>query len=221
MTRAIRSRRARHRRRPVQAAGAEFFFETPCVQLLQGRTSAWRAPSDENARMAAHVLLKAAKGVILATGDYVGDTEMLEYYTPDAKGLHQAVDFRNGSGLKAGMWAGAADVPRVAHQDGPRRERGRALRDAVSVPRPSRQPLHGRGLLPHGIPQRIHEEVPEGSGLRRLHGRQVLQHRSHELGRALRCSGRTFPTSPSTTPTATSIPSSGSRPTRWRIWPRP
>ena len=33
--------------------------------------------------------------------------EMLYYYTPDAKGLHQAVDFRNGTGLKAAMWAGA------------------------------------------------------------------------------------------------------------------
>ncbi len=33
----------------------------------------------------------------MAAGDYVGDSEMLYYYTPDAKGLHQAVDFRNGT----------------------------------------------------------------------------------------------------------------------------
>lgn len=43
------------------------------------------------------MLLRANKGVIMAAGDYVGDSEMLYYYTPDAKGLHQAVDFRNGT----------------------------------------------------------------------------------------------------------------------------
>ena len=71
-----------------------------------------------------HVLLKAAKGVIMAAGDYVGDTEMLYYYTPDAKGLHQAVDFRNGTGLKAAMWAGAQMCPashtKMVHGEGPK-----------------------------------------------------------------------------------------------------
>ena len=93
----------------LAAAGAEFYFETPCVQLYkEGERVAGAIGQNADG---GYVLLKAAKGVILATGDYVGDTEMLEYYTPDAKGLHQAVDFRNGSGLKAGMWAGAQMCP--------------------------------------------------------------------------------------------------------------
>ena len=93
----------------VQEEGAEIFFETPCVQLYveDGRVA---GAIGEN-KNGEHVLLKAAKGVIMAAGDYVGDTEMLYYYTPDAKGLHQAVDFRNGTGLKAAMWAGAQMCP--------------------------------------------------------------------------------------------------------------
>ena len=72
----------------LAAAGAEFYFETPCVQLYkEGERVAGAIGQNADG---GYVLLKAAKGVILATGDYVGDTEMLEYYTPDAKGLHQA-----------------------------------------------------------------------------------------------------------------------------------
>lgn len=79
----------------VQAEGAEIFFETPCVQLLveDGRVAGAIGETKDGA----HVLLRANKGVIMAAGDYVGDSEMLYYYTPDAKGLHQAVDFRNGT----------------------------------------------------------------------------------------------------------------------------
>lgn len=105
----------------VQAEGAEIFFETPCVQLYveDGRV----AGAIGEAKDGSHILLKAAKGVIMASGDYVGDTEMLEFYTPDAKGLHQAVDFRNGTGLKAAMWVGAQMCPashtKMVHGEGP------------------------------------------------------------------------------------------------------
>ncbi|MFR7404568.1 MAG: FAD-binding protein [Coriobacteriaceae bacterium] len=104
----------------MQAEGAEIFFETPCVQLLveDGRVAGAIGETKDGA----HVLLRANKGVIMASGDYVGDTEMLYYYTPDAKGLHQAVDFRNGTGLKAAMWAGAQMCPashtKMVHGEG-------------------------------------------------------------------------------------------------------
>ncbi len=106
----------------VQAEGAEIFFETPCVQLLveDGRVAGAIGETKDGA----HVLLRANKGVIMAAGDYVGDSEMLYYYTPDAKGLHQAVDFRNGTGLKAAMWAGAQMCPashtKMVHGEGPK-----------------------------------------------------------------------------------------------------
>lgn len=107
----------------VQAEGAEIFFETPCVQLLKEGDrvvgAIGKRKSDDK-----HVLLKAKKGVIMAAGDYVGDTEMLHYFTPDAKGLHQAVDFRNGTGLKAALWAGAQMCPashtKMVHGEGPK-----------------------------------------------------------------------------------------------------
>lgn len=106
----------------VQAEGAEIFFETPCVQLLveDGRVAGAIGETKDGT----HVLLRASKGVIMAAGDYVGDSEMLYYYTPDAKGLHQAVDFRNGTGLKAAMWAGAQMCPashtKMVHGEGPK-----------------------------------------------------------------------------------------------------
>ena len=106
----------------VQAEGAEIFFETPCVQLLveDGRVAGAIGETKDGT----HVLLRANKGVIMAAGDYVGDSEMLYYYTPDARGLHQAVDFRNGTGLKAAMWAGAQMCPashtKMVHGEGPK-----------------------------------------------------------------------------------------------------
>lgn len=106
----------------VQAEGAEIFFETPCVQLLKEDDRVVGAIGET--KDGGHVLLRANKGVIMAAGDYVGDTEMLEFYTPDAKGLHQAVDLRNGTGLKAAMWVGAQMCPashtKMVHGEGPK-----------------------------------------------------------------------------------------------------
>ena len=95
----------------LAAAGAEFFYNTPCVQLcveegvVKGAICTNKAGENE--------LFKAAKGVILASGDYSSNAEMLEYYSPDTKGFSQFVDFRDGSGMCAGMWAGAVMTPTV------------------------------------------------------------------------------------------------------------
>lgn len=53
----------------------------------------------------------ATKGVILACGDYSSNQEMLDYYAPDTKGFSLFTDFRDGSGLVAGMNAGAIMTP--------------------------------------------------------------------------------------------------------------
>lgn len=89
----------------LAARGAEFFFDTPCVQLYKegDRVTGVIGQTKNNE----YILVKASKGVILATGDYVGNRDMLDFYAPDTKGLHQAILFRDGSGLRAGMWAGA------------------------------------------------------------------------------------------------------------------
>ena len=88
----------------LASRGAEFFFNTPCVQLYKegDRVTGVIGEGDEG-----HILFKASKGIIMATGDYVGNREMLDFYAPDTKGLHQAILFRDGSGLCAAMGAGA------------------------------------------------------------------------------------------------------------------
>ena len=88
----------------LASRGAEFFFNTPCVQLYKegDRVTGVVGEGDEG-----HILFKASKGTIMATGDYVGNREMLDFYAPDTKGLHQAILFRDGSGLCAAMGAGA------------------------------------------------------------------------------------------------------------------
>lgn len=90
----------------LAARGAEFFFNTPCVQLYR-EDDRVTGVVGENVDTHEHILVKASKGVIMATGDYVGNREMLDFYAPDTRGLHQAILFRDGSGLCAAMGAGA------------------------------------------------------------------------------------------------------------------
>lgn len=95
----------------LAAAGADFFYNTPCVQLYkEDGAVAGAICTDADG---AAILFKASKGVILACGDYSSNDEMREYYAPDTKGFARFVDFRDGSGLCAGMWAGAIMTPTV------------------------------------------------------------------------------------------------------------
>lgn len=90
-------------------AGAEFFYNTPCVQLYKEDDAVKGTictDADGN-----NILFKATKGVILACDDYSSNDEMRDYYAPNTKGFARFVDFRDGSGLCAGMWAGAIMTP--------------------------------------------------------------------------------------------------------------
>ena len=89
--------------------GAVFHFNTPCVQLLVEEGSVVGAIGERED--GTHVLLKAAKGVILATGDYSANAEMTAYYCPDLQGFPPFIEWRDGSGMCAGMWAGAMMTP--------------------------------------------------------------------------------------------------------------
>lgn len=93
----------------LAAAGAEFFYNTPCVQLQQedDRITGVICKNDRDE----HLLFKAGKGVILACGDYSSNQDMLDYYAPDTKGFSLFTTFRDGSALCAGMWAGALMTP--------------------------------------------------------------------------------------------------------------
>ncbi|MEY8562753.1 FAD-binding protein [Eggerthellaceae bacterium 3-80] len=93
----------------VAKEGGEFFYSMPCVQLQTADGAVTGVIcEDENGD---HHLFNASKGVILATGDYSSNEEMIEYYAPDCKGFRLSTDFRDGSGMCAGMWAGAIMTP--------------------------------------------------------------------------------------------------------------
>ena len=92
------------------AQGAEFFFDTPAVQLAVAEDGSVIGAVGQNAA-GEYILLKANKGVILCTGDYSGNPEMSDYYCPDTKGFEPGVLLRTGMGMAMGMWAGGQMVP--------------------------------------------------------------------------------------------------------------
>lgn len=90
-------------------SGADFFYNTPAIQLHKEDNRVVGAVcNDENGNT---LLFKAKKGVILATGDYSYNDEMLDYYAPDTKGFIRMMPYRDGSGLCMGMWAGGIMTP--------------------------------------------------------------------------------------------------------------
>ena len=94
----------------LAAAGVEFFYNHPAVQIQTAEDGSVTGVICTNAD-GANVLFTATKGVILATGDYSANEEMLDYYAPDTKGFTRGTLVRDGSGLRAGIWAGAQMVP--------------------------------------------------------------------------------------------------------------
>lgn len=93
----------------LAAEGAEFFFSTPAVQLYkEGDAVTGVICKDADGKT---ILFKAAKGVILAAGDYSGNIEMREYLCPDLKGFGASMENRDGSALMMGVWAGAVIEP--------------------------------------------------------------------------------------------------------------
>ena len=55
-----------------------------------------------------NVQFNAAKGVILATGDYQNDDDMMAYYLPDLQNLGRKQMNKTGDGHKMVVWAGGA-----------------------------------------------------------------------------------------------------------------
>lgn len=93
-----------------QAAGADYYFDTAVEQLkMEGDKVVGAIAKTSEGK---YVLYKASKGVVLATGDIVGDQEMLDYYAPEiahcnAK-LYTPAGMNTGDGHKMGLWAGGA-----------------------------------------------------------------------------------------------------------------
>lgn len=90
--------------------GVDIRFKTPAEQLIRegnGRVTGVIAKSEDGS----YIRFNAGKAVILCTGDYGNDPEMLKTYIPSSENIYGITfsDKNNtGDGHKMGLWVGAA-----------------------------------------------------------------------------------------------------------------
>lgn len=93
----------------IKKLGVDMRFKTPAEQLIrkdQGRVTGVIAKGAEG-----YIKFNTSKGVILCTGDYANDPEMLKTYIPSSQNIY-GITYPNkqntGDGHKMGLWVGAA-----------------------------------------------------------------------------------------------------------------
>ena len=133
----------------AQANGAEFFYETPAVQLVQegGAVTGVVAQTADG-----YVKFNATKAVIVAAGDYQNNESLVERYSPDV------VPFQRKQANRTADRHPHEHARRCPHRPGqPRQDHARHGRrphahDALPVHGAQRQgrALHERGH-PHGV----------------------------------------------------------------------
>lgn len=93
--------------------GIDFYYSTAGKQLAQGEdgsvTGVYAETKNGNT-----ILFTAKKGVILATGDYQNDDEMVAWYLPDMVNFDRKQLNKTGDGHKMALWAGGK-MERVGH----------------------------------------------------------------------------------------------------------
>ena len=95
----------------AEQQGVEIFYSTEAKQLVgdvSGITGVIAKAKDGN------VQFNAKKGVILATGDYQNDDEMMDYYLPDLKYMGRKQQNKTGDGHKMAVWAGG-EMEKISH----------------------------------------------------------------------------------------------------------
>lgn len=103
--------------------GAEFFYETPAVQLVVDNGAVVGVIGKQ--KDGNYLKLNAAKAVILATGDYQNNDTMVEKYSPDLVNFERKQRGKTGDGHLLAMLVGAQMCP-VNHS--------RQMHDADSGP---------------------------------------------------------------------------------------
>lgn len=96
----------------AEKEGVEIFYSTPAEQLVKddsGKVTGVIAKGKDG-----YVQFNAAKGVIVACGDYQNDKEMLQYYQPDMTNLEPKQTNKTGDGHKMIVWAGGK-IEDLAH----------------------------------------------------------------------------------------------------------
>jgi succinate dehydrogenase/fumarate reductase flavoprotein subunit len=86
--------------------GVEYLFKTPAVQLLKedGKVTGVYGERAEGG----YVLVRARRGVVLATGDIGGNAEMCEDLAPLANRCPVKYTTGSGDGHRLGLWAGGS-----------------------------------------------------------------------------------------------------------------
>ena len=95
----------------AETLGIEFFYDMPASQLA---VSAGAVTGVIAGVEGEYTLFNAAKGVILATGDYQCNDEMIAFFCPDVLGFPPLEVGRDGDGHRMGVWAGGHLEP-VGH----------------------------------------------------------------------------------------------------------
>lgn len=88
----------------AESQGVEIFYSTPAVQLAQDDSGAVTGVIAEGE--GGNILFNAAKGVIVATGDYENNDEMMAYYEPDMVNIYRKEQNKTGDGQRMMVWAG-------------------------------------------------------------------------------------------------------------------
>ena len=84
------------------AQGIDFYYSMPAVHLVKGDDAVTGVIAGSEG---AYTRLDA-KAVILSTGDYQNNQEMLQFYLPDVYGFPPLVPGNTGDGHRMGVWAG-------------------------------------------------------------------------------------------------------------------
>ena len=91
-------------------AGVQYCYSTPAVQLIQNESGEVTGVIGKSAD-GKYIRFVAAKGVILATGDYQNNKAMCDYFIPDAKNFGRKQSNKTGDGFQMGYWAGGVIEP--------------------------------------------------------------------------------------------------------------
>lgn len=95
----------------AQEQGVSFFGSMPAVQLVEEGGAVVAVVAGKKS---AYTRFNAAKGVILATGDYACNKDMIAHFCPDVNGFPPLTEGRDGDGHCMGTWVGGRIEP-VGH----------------------------------------------------------------------------------------------------------
>jgi hypothetical protein len=95
----------------AEQSGAVFHYSTPAVQLVTDDSGAVTGAIGQQ-EDGTYILVNASKGVVIATGDYSNNQDLLNVWCPAAAEFQPyTMPERNGDGHLMAVWAGAAMAP--------------------------------------------------------------------------------------------------------------